>query len=287
MPSIKGLRMRLDGGILNKMRDALEHIEGLEFASLFGSLAVKRETHHDIDIAVKASGEDKYEVFCRVVGELSEALNVGEERIDLVDLDRADIELKMEVAVNGIVLLDRVGYRRRLIDELNAKYPEYAELQRLNVHEWVNSEDPSTVNVNIVKRRLDFAKAETRFLRENVLNKGVDEVENSPILQRLMERSFHLTLETVLDVCRHIVSAMGWGPALSYSDYVEVCFKHEVIDKELKEKLIRGIRLRNLIIHRYLEVDYRKLYEEATKLEEITKEFTKQVLNFIKKIGYA
>ncbi len=276
--------MRLNRETLNRMRGVLKRVEGLEFASLFGSMATKREAYHDIDVAVKASGEDKYEVFCRVVEELSKTLNISEERIDIVDLDRADIELKMEVAMKGIVLLDRTGYRRRLIDELNARYSEYAELQRLNIDEWISSEDPSTINVNIVKRRLDFAKAETRFLRENVLNKSVAEIEGSPILQRLLERSFHLISEAMLDVCRHITSAMGWGPALSYSGYVETCFGHGVIDEELKEKLLRAIRLRNLIIHRYLELDYRKLYEEATKLEEVTKKFTKQVLSFIKKI---
>lgn len=76
---------------------------------------------------------------------------------------------------------------------------------------------------------------------------------------------------------------MGWGPALSYAEFVELCFKHKVVDdKELMDMIINGIRLRNIIIHRYIEVDYGKLYEESEKLEEMVKKFEKQVLTFVK-----
>ena len=76
----------------------------------------------------------------------------------------------------------------------------------------------------------------------------------------------------------------GWGPALSYSEFVELCHEHNIIDKKLKEEIIREIRLRNIIIHRYLEIDYRKLYEESEKLEVIVKEFERQILSFIRKL---
>ncbi|MGC9346101.1 MAG: HepT-like ribonuclease domain-containing protein [Candidatus Bathyarchaeales archaeon] len=276
--------MMLSEGILDEIRRIVRGIEGLEFVALFGSLVERGESIHDVDVAVKASGKGKYSAFCKVVGGLSEGLNVREEQVDIVDLDRADLEVKKEVVVKGIVLLDRTGYRRRLIEEVNAKYAEYDELQKISVNEWIESDDPSSVNLNIVKRRIDFAKAEVQFLKENVLCKGIVEVENSPVLQRLMERSYHLSLEAILDVCRHITSSMGWGPALSYSDFIDLCFEHKVIDEWLKENVVRDVRLRNIIIHRYLEVDYRKLYEESAKLEGIVKEFEKQVLSFIRKL---
>jgi uncharacterized protein YutE (UPF0331/DUF86 family) len=97
-----------------------------------------------------------------------------------------------------------------------------------------------------------------------------------------MERGFHLIIEAVLDSLRHIVSAMGWGPALSYSDLAEICSLKGVIDEGLKDEILNGVRLRNIIIHRYLEVDYRKLYEESGELEKIVKDLEIQVQRFIK-----
>lgn len=279
------MEVSLSGEMVDKLKEALNSFERLEFASLFGSLAVKGKASHDIDIAFKVSGGDKYSTLCKLLQALSQSLNVKEEAIDLVDLDRADLELKKEIVVNGLVLLDRCGYRRKLVEELDLKYPEYEEAQRLNLREWVESADPSNVNLSIVKRRMDFAKSEVHFLKENVLNRSMEEVKGSPILRRLMERGFHLTVEAVLDVCRHIVSSMGWGPALSYTDTLEICCKHEVLEEGLREDLVSYVRIRNIIIHRYLEVDYEKLYEESVGLEEVLRGFEKQILRFLRDSG--
>ena len=276
--------IKLDRKLINKMKYTLNNIEGLEFVALIGSLAERGETYHDLDIAIKTDKRNKYPILCKVIQDLSRELSIKEEQIDVIDLDRADLELKKEVITKGQILLDRIGYKEKLIEELNAKYAEYNEFQKICINEWINSADPSTIDVNIIKRRMDFIKSETAFLKENILDKSIEEVKKSPILKRLIERSFHLILEAILDICRHIVSSMGWGPALSYSEFVELCHEHNVIDKKLKEEIIREIRLRNIIIHRYLEIDYRKLYEESEKLEGIVKEFERQILSFIRKL---
>jgi uncharacterized protein YutE (UPF0331/DUF86 family)/predicted nucleotidyltransferase len=272
----------LSDDMLSRVRNVLNGVKSVAFACLFGSLVTGGKSHHDIDIAVKVLGKDKYKVLCSLVKELSKSLGVKEEMIDLVDLDRADLELKKEIIVHGIILLDHIDYEKTLVNEINAKYIEYDEIQKANIGEWVKSDDPSNVNVSIVKRRIDFAKNELQFIRKYVLSKSVDEVENSQVLKRLLERSFHLILESILDVCRHIVSVMGWGPVLSYSDVIEECFKHGIISEDLKEKILAYIRLRNIIIHRYLEVDYKELYMETKELKKILTLFEKQVLNFIK-----
>jgi len=277
-------RIKLDDDLLTRIKKALNDVEGLEFAALFGSLITIGGSHHDIDIAVKASGRDKYSSLCKVIEVLSRSLGIPEEQIDLVDLDRADLELKKEVMANGVIILDKIGYRERLVKELNTSYPEYGENRRISIDEWLRLRDPSSINLEIVKRRLEFIRRETDFLEGNVLSKGVSEVKESPILQRLIERSFHLIIEAVLDICRHIVSVMGWGPALSYSDFITLCFKHKVMDEALKERLINYVRIRNIIIHRYLDVDYEKLYEESVELEKIIKKFERQLLNFIKSL---
>lgn len=275
--------IKLSGGLLDQLRRTISGVEGLEFAALFGSLVAKGQSYHDVDIVVKASGEDKYSLFCKLIDSLSRTLGVGEEQIDLVDLDRANLAIKGEIVKSGIVLVDRSDYKRRLIGELDAKYIEYDEIQNLSIREWLNARNPGKINLKIIKRRIDFIKNELQFLRGNVLNYDLESVKGSPILQRLMERSFHLIVETMLDVCRHIISIMGWGPALSYSDIVEICFKHGAIDDGLRAKILNGVRLRNIIIHRYLEVDYEKLYEKSRELETVVGEFELQILRLIRK----
>jgi uncharacterized protein YutE (UPF0331/DUF86 family)/predicted nucleotidyltransferase len=274
---------RLSNELIEDLRSVLDGIKDVEFAALFGSVASRRASYHDIDLAVKVRRNGKYRTLCRVVEGASRILNIPEEYVDVVDLDRADLDLRKEVAVNGIVLVDRANYMRGLIDEVNAKYIEYSEIKERSLKEWLSLADPSSIDLSIVKRRIDFAKEEIQFLEENVLSHNMVEVSRSPILMRLLERSFQLITEAILDACRHIVSVKGWGPALSYSDLVRLCSEHKVISGKLKEELLNVTRLRNIIVHRYLKIDYEGLYEESRKLKGIVRDFEKQILELIRR----
>jgi predicted nucleotidyltransferase len=73
-----------------KIAKLLTRFPEVVFAALFGSLATRGLSGHDIDIAVKVEGRDKYTSLARLFQELSDVLGVREEAIDIVDLDRAD-----------------------------------------------------------------------------------------------------------------------------------------------------------------------------------------------------
>ncbi len=263
------------------LKSYLDRVNGLEFAAIFGS-AVREMAFRDVDIAAKAREDIKYQVLCQVLRLAAEALGIPEEKIDVVDLDRADIDLKREIVAHGLTLVDKVGFRSKLISELDAVYPEYGEMLKLSLREWLES-DPLSVNAAIVKRRVDFMKAELRFLEQNVLQHSIDEVKESPTLSRLLERSFQLSIEAALNVLRHIVSAMGWGPATSYVELVEIASRNGVVDRVTRDWLVGSIRLRNIIIHRYLDVDYDELYRRSSQLRTFLKRFEAQVADFVKK----
>jgi len=86
--------IKLDRKLINKMKYILNNIKGLEFVALIGSLAERGETYHDLDIAIKTGKRNKYPILCKVIQDLSRELSIKEEQIDIIDLDRADLELK-------------------------------------------------------------------------------------------------------------------------------------------------------------------------------------------------
>ena len=216
-------------------------------------------------------------MLCKLFEEISTRLKVPEDLIDIVDLDRADIRIKKEVVTKGIVLVDKGNLLERLTREVSEHYSCYAEIEKVNVEEWLSLPNPSEVNIEVVISRIGFTKNEVSFLDEHVLSKGVVEVARSPVLRKLLDRGCQLIVEALTDVCRHIMSVKGWRPALSYADYVKLCAGHSVISQELRNELTKAIRLGNIIVHRYLEVDYAKLYEEAERLKKIVQEFKAQV----------
>ncbi len=274
---------------IERLREVLGKYPQVVFLAIIGSLAKRGYTVHDVDIAVKVCDKErKYDILAELVAEIATVLGVPEELIDVVDLDRADLEIKAAILRNSIVIVDK-GYLSKLVEEIEKIYPEHSEYRDLSIAEWLLSSDPTTVDVNIVKRRLDFVRSETSFLKEHVLNKSLEEVKSSPILSRVLERSYQLIVEALINVARHIVSAMGWGPCFTaseyiYSEYIYRLAQHSVIPKELADEIAKRIRLRNIIVHRYLEVDYDELYNDAHRLVEIAKSFEKHVVEFIKKM---
>ncbi|MCL7383757.1 MAG: DUF86 domain-containing protein [Thaumarchaeota archaeon] len=278
----------LDGKeVIPKIVHLLPRFPEVVFLVLFGSLATKNSRGHDIDLAVKIEGSDKYETLARLVREISETLGVGEELIDIVDLDRADTMVKARVLQEGLVLVDKKNFKEKLHEELSQVNPDYWEYAVFSLREWLKLEDPTYIDVIVVKRRIDFIKSEIEFLEEYVLSKNVNDVKSSPILGRLLERGYQLIVEAIIDICRHLASVKGWRTAGVAKDYIMECVKHGVVDASLAEQLTHHIALRSIIIHRYLAIDYEKLYEEALKLTKHARDFERYLQEFIsKESGY-
>jgi len=266
--------------VVAKLHQLLASFPEVVFAALFGTIATKGFSNHDADIAVKVEAEDKYTTLATLVKKASEALGV-EEAIDIADLDRADPTLKARVLEEGIVIVDRKGFREKLLRELSQIPPDYWEHANLSLEEWLRSDNPS-IDAGAVKARIDFIKSEVEFLEEYVISKSVAEVKSSPILRRLLERGYQLIVEALIDVCRHVASAKGWRTAGTAKDYILECMRHGVIKATLAEELTRHTTLRNIIIHRYLAIDYERLYEEARRLLKHVEEFEKYVREFIR-----
>jgi uncharacterized protein YutE (UPF0331/DUF86 family)/predicted nucleotidyltransferase len=264
--------------VVAKLHQLLAGFPEVVFAALFGTIATKGFSNHDADIAVKVEAEDKYTTLATLVKKASEALGV-EEAIDIADLDRADPTLKARVLEEGVVIVDRKGFREKLLRELSQIPPNYWEHANLSLEEWLRSDNPS---IDAVKARIDFIKSEVEFLEEYVISKSVAEVKTSPILRRLLERGYQLIVEALIDVCRHVASAKGWRTAGTAKDYILECMRHGVIKATLAEELTRHTTLRNIIIHRYLAIDYERLYEEARRLLKHVEEFEKYVREFIR-----
>jgi len=184
----RALRVSREG--LEKLRELASKHPEVAFLAITGSIARRGFSVHDVDVAVKLSeAPDRYGALASILTGVSRALGVPEDCIDLIDLDRAGVELKASILRNSIVVIDR-GYYEELVKELEEVLRGYGELRELSIREWLYSRDPTSIDVSVVKRRFDFVKSEIEFLENHILSKSVGEVKSSPILSRALERSY-------------------------------------------------------------------------------------------------
>jgi len=87
--------------------------------------------------------------------------------------------------------------------------------------------------------------------------------------------SFRLIVctEAAIDICLHLSAKLLKKVPEDYASCFGLLASHNMIEKELSGKLAQMARFRNLLVHRYWEIDYVRLYniiagEDLNDLEE-------------------
>lgn len=97
----------------------------------------------------------------------------------------------------------------------------------------------------------------------------------------LIDRKLHLSLETVLILGEMIISEFDFQKPDTYADIPKILFENKVISQKLKEELIDLARFRNVLVHGYLYLDHKKVYQHLQKDPKIIKKFIKAIKKFV------
>lgn len=116
---------------------------------------------------------------------------------------------------------------------------------------------------------------------EEVMPKNYEEYVNSIEKKRSCERLLHISVECVIDVCSLMVKGLRLGLPSGEEDLFEKLERKKVISGRMKEKLklMRGFR--NVLVHRYGEVDDELVFENLKSIEDF-KDFSKEITSFLK-----
>ena len=76
----------------------------------------------------------------------------------------------------------------------------------------------------------------------------------------------HLLLESIEacgNICVHILAKKIFKASSSFAECFENLYKSKVIDKDLSDKLIKMARFRNVLVHRYWQINDQKILDYA------------------------
>lgn len=272
------------GDLEAPLKELLSEYDEVILAYLFGSAAEEGVSVHDVDIALKLESNDSFSDILRLTGGISRALKVSEDRVDVIDIDKASLALKYELVTRGVKLVDRREAESALINEVVENYPVYNTDCEYLFKSWLK-EDPR-INKKLLLRRLDELLRSTAMMKERYVRKEVSWLLTDLERAYAFERAMHRAVEAVLDICRHIVSAKRLGLAEYYSDYPLRIAEANLMENDMASHISRLAKLRNILIHEYIELDYGKLLNEAEKLvNDLLPRFTEWLRGFIAKEG--
>jgi len=253
--------------VLPRLKELFEGLRDVRVAIIFGSLARGSTSTHDIDVALKFAKKSTLLDLGYIVSKIAEVLGVNEDFIDIVDLDQAHPILLARIMKEGIIVKKDDECMRQLIERAARSLDALITLKM-----WCTLDPEPKPDKAILASRVEEIRRNCTFLKEDILSKDLSDLSYKDTLA--LERAMHRIVEAMLDVCRHLVSVHSLGLVESYGRYPEKLAEAGKMPKELASKIAKLAGLRNILVHRYLEIRLDILYEAAKEVvSEIAKEF--------------
>lgn len=263
--------------LILSLRDVITKFEDIQLAYLFGSYAEDRATQlSDLDIAILTRSRKTIPF---LTAKLSKTLEIPEDKISILDIEKASSVIKLRILSKGIKLLDKGNYEEKLRREIEHEVVELIEDEKAGFKTWLKG---NPIDESVLKRIFSQLSEDIEDLRE-ILSKNLEEIKHDKYLRKAFERTLETLIEGVIDLLRHIISGLNLGIAEYYKDYIEICKVKGVISERIAESLLEFIPIRHILVHRDRQVNYQDLWINARKAVEILPILLNEVKSYLKK----
>ncbi len=137
------------------------------------------------------------------------------------------------------------------------------------------------VKKEVVLKRAE--KCEDYLCQLNKISKkySYQDYITDPLIYASSERFLHLTIEALLDIGNHIISDDNLGKVNFYRDIPEILFENDYLNKNQKQLFIKIIGFRNILVHDYIDLDHKLVYQllnnKLTDLKDILKQYLRKI----------
>jgi len=277
----------MPNSIVKRATEYLRTVPEVEAAYLFGSQAEGRVTPlSDVDIALHLRGRNGH-LYRVVLTGLMEHLET--ESVDLILLDDAPPLLAYQVLAHGQLLFCRDPCRRAAYEaEIVRRYLDFAPL-RAHQHRylerrvsegqmgrqtkaWINRQAVLD-RIGHINKMLGYLERHRRRSCEEFL---ADEEAGYAAIYELQT-----ALEAVADIGNHIIAAVGLGTPQTRQEIMQILGQAGVLPPDLAQRLGLALRMRNILVHGYLEVVMDQVYQALQEDLGDLAAFCQAVLDYI------
>jgi len=86
-------------------------------------------------------------------------------------------------------------------------------------------------------------------------NTTADQYSDDWKIQRIIERTLQMMIETCADIAGHIIADKGFRIPKSYADTFKVLQEEKILNKKLYAVMEKIAKFRNIVVHHYDKVD--------------------------------
>lgn len=114
-------------------------------------------------------------------------------------------------------------------------------------------------------------------------NTTADQYSDDWKIQRIIERTLQMMIETCADIAGHIIADREFRIPTSYADTFKVLLEEKILDRKLYAVMEKIAKFRNIVVHQYDEVDAEIV--TAILKNDLTdfKSYKQAIIKFLKK----
>jgi uncharacterized protein YutE (UPF0331/DUF86 family) len=136
------------------------------------------------------------------------------------------------------------------------------------------------ISSDVINAKIDLIDQNMRLLNE-VGAQGYEDFSHNFRDIQAAKHSLQESIEACLDIGSHIIAEKGFRRGDDYKDIFNVLEEEIIIDPELSEKLQEMAKFRNLLVHRYGEIDTIRLFAIMVNDLNDIQVFVKRILKYI------
>ena len=132
----------------------------------------------------------------------------------------------------------------------------------------------------IIARKLQNLNTNVQELKK-YQNYRYDEIKGD--LQKIwaIERGLQISIQIVIDIGNHILASINKNQIDSYSDIIIQLGECDILPIQFAEQIKGMAGLRNLLVHRYADVDLRQIYDFLqNRLDDFT-EYIRHIQSYL------
>ncbi len=136
------------------------------------------------------------------------------------------------------------------------------------------------INFSWIREKLLSSKKYWPILEEIIIATSND-LETDIDLQLKGERIFEILGQIILDICTHIIAHSKEPPPQTYYDCMKKLGILDVITTQTAEKTISLVKMRNIVVHQYDNINYHLLFDALGELHKDFPQFQEEILTWI------
>lgn len=138
------------------------------------------------------------------------------------------------------------------------------------------------IDREIIEARFDTIEKNMRYL-QTVRNLEYEVFSENFEKIQAVKHSLQEAIEACIDVANHLISALALERAETYSEMFRILAQNEILSQELANELAEMAKFRNLLVHRYAEIDTQRLYQILQKELQDIHEFMQEISKYLNK----